>query len=134
MKVRAKLERFTKMAHSVEDIDEPTMERIEATIRGMDHDWSTTIELTCGGNAMLISASNGHYAVMVNVDDGSDFFDLVGEPLDVGDVAFVHGGQPAEHPARHVVAREMAVQAAKAFIRGRDASPSKDFLWERQSA
>jgi hypothetical protein len=133
MKVRAKLERFTKMARCVENIDEPTDERIEETIDGMDHDWSTTIELTCGKNTMLISASNGRYAVMVNMSDSTDFFDLVGKPHDAGNIAFVHGGQPAEHPARHVVPREEAAEAAKAFVRDCGASLPRDFPWEKQS-
>jgi hypothetical protein len=51
------------------------------------------------------------------MSNGGDFFDLVGKSDDTGEVSFVHGGQPAEHPARHVVTREMAVNGAKAFLR-----------------
>ena len=131
--MRVKLDRFTRTTHVVDNVDHPTAEHIEERIGAMCDDWSTTIELATGENAMLITASSGRYAVMVNMGNGNDFFDLVGEPGAIGDVAFVHGGQPAEHPVRHVVKRELAVEAARSCIRDGGVSLPENLLWERQS-
>jgi hypothetical protein len=130
--MRARLERFTGQTHEVNEIDEPTIERIEEAIRQMGGDWSTTIELSAGKNTMFISASGHDYAVMVNVEDGREFFDLVGEPNAVGEIDFVHGGQLAKHPLRHVAKRAVVVDIASSFIRTGGADLPKDFPWERQ--
>ena len=130
--MRARLERFAGRTHNVDDIDDPTIERIEEAIRQMGGDWDTTIELSGYKNAMFISANGERYAVMVNVEDGREFFDLVGEPNAVGEIDFVHGGQTAKHPLRHVANREVAVDVAKSFVRNGGASLPQEFTWERQ--
>jgi hypothetical protein len=130
MNAKVSVERYTEKTHRVDELDEPSEEHVERLIASIRDDWSTTIEIKHRERTMMVSASSGRYAVMVAAD--GEFFDLVGDDSAAGDVAFVHGGQPAEHGARHLVAPEQAVAAAKAFLLSDDAGPPRGFAWEKQ--
>jgi len=62
-----------------------------------------------------------------------DFHDRVSDPAHVGTVQFVHGGQPAEHPRRHVLDVDAAMEIVLAFLRERRGSRCSAG-WEKQDA
>jgi hypothetical protein len=96
-----------------------------------ENDWSTTLELHRAEEALFISASTGRLAVMASSSDGM-FYDLVGAAGARGSVEFVHGGQPANHPERHIVSFSQASDAATRFAEGKELG-LEDPRWEQQA-
>lgn len=112
--VQAIVERYGPGKHGSEPLA-PTLEAVQQEIKAIEKDWSTTIEMATDAAQMMITASAGGYAVFASVGE-DQFFDLVGDPSARGNAEFVHGGQPAEHPRRHIVPLRLALEAAAAFF------------------
>jgi hypothetical protein len=128
------LERHSQTGHSDEDIGIAEVgadyENLGAFLEGIRNDWSATVRFErSDAEQLFVSASNGHYAVLLL--RGDEAFDLVGDPSQGGTIEFVHGGQPAPHPARHVAPASLALEAARAFLRNSEWS-TPSFRWEPQ--
>jgi hypothetical protein len=129
--VRATLERYTPTEHGTKPLP-ATLELVQEEIKKIENDWSTTIELASDETQVLITASRGGYAVFASVGE-DQFFDLVGDPSSRGNAEFVQGGQPAEHPRRHIVPKSLALKAAAAFFK-QPTDPLRlgGLQWEKQ--
>jgi hypothetical protein len=128
--MRLHIERFTKTSCAREEIEPVSTEIIMSKLASSDRDWSSTLRLERSETEQLfLTVSQGRYAVLER--RGDDFYDLVGDATAIANVEFVHGGQAAPHPARHTVPRQLAVDAATAYMIGR-AEAAGALVWERQ--
>jgi len=92
--------------------------------------WSATLRFEGNHQQLVVSFSSGHAAVMI--DAGPDeFYDLLGNRSSIGWMKFVHGGQMAEHPIRHIVTFAAALAMTVEFVRQRKL-PIDTTRWERQ--
>jgi hypothetical protein len=119
---------------------EATDENVSAFLAKASEDWSASLSFERDRETLVISASEGRYAVALMThsqgDSGSieDCFDLLDDADAVGFLDFAHDGQWARHPARHVHASTVgAERVAQQFIAG--TTLEKLFgAWERQGA
>jgi hypothetical protein len=112
---------------------EPSAEVIGATLLRIAGDWSSTLymESDDADEELMITTSRTACAVLLRI--GESFYDLLGDSLEEGVTEFIHGGQPAQHPRRHLVSSGLAVESARCFLD----EPSTilgaaGFAWEEQ--
>lgn len=94
--------------------------------------WSTTLRIYGDGQELALSLSSGHAALLLTTGP-DDFYDRVGEASLRGSVEFVHGGQAADHPRRHVLSVETATTVAREFLLGGRITPLSS-EWEKQES
>ncbi len=103
---------------------------MEALLDSLHGAWSATVRIPGDDQEMAVSFSSGKAAVMLTAGE-DEFYDLVGDATVGGWTPFVHGGQLAEHPSRHCVARPDAEVRVVDFLRS-GACSLPDPRWERQ--
>jgi hypothetical protein len=126
------IERCTASGATREEAHEVSREAVINNLSRFRDDWSTTIWIERSEEDLLaLTLSSGRLAVFTAQQ--GEFYDLVGDREATARVEFVHGGQAATHPARHIVPLTLAIRAAETYID----SPSMllgAFTWERQGA
>jgi hypothetical protein len=129
MKLSCRLERWTRSGCAESDLGDLDVEGILQVVAAARNDWSTTVHVERSNQTMSISVSHGKFAVMLQRAD-DDFFDLLASKTQRGWDQFVHGGQPAEHPRRHIVNFAGVGAALRHWARDGTIESSR---WERQA-
>jgi hypothetical protein len=103
---------------------------VEALVRSLADAWSATVRFRLGRQEFAVSTSDGRAAILLAAGD-DDFFDRLADASAPGWTEFVHGGQAAPHPSRHVMSIDEALRVvAELVARGGIELPSP--RWERQ--
>ena len=109
-----------------------TIETVKSALERFTGGDVGTLQLKEAHQELWISGGPENFSVW-GVVGPDDFFDLIGDPGATGTCSLVIGGQEVDHPARHCVSAEQALQAARSFIASKRIPVSGD-QWERQGA
>jgi hypothetical protein len=132
MKISAMIESYVPNGHSLDPISPIEPRKLAEVIASIRNDYSTTIELASDKETLMVAASEGKFAATVMTLEDGNAYDLVGDASLRGWIEFVHGGQPADHPARHCVSEELVKEVVEKFLSsGR--IDRQSFNWEQQS-
>ena len=124
------IERYSRQAHSIQPASTLDLAAVVGLLSAIRDEWSTTVEFATEKHRLLVSASEGKFAVFAMVGD-DDFYDLVGDQNASGRTEFAHGGQSATWPKRHCVSLELAQRVVEEFLRAGEID-IRAFDWERQ--
>jgi hypothetical protein len=126
------IEILEKKNGAQEEVRDASLDVVRALLSSHQDDRSTTLILErAETDVLFLSMSSGRNAV--TEQRGDYFYDLVGDPSAEGESEFVHGGQPAMHPNRHVVSLALAEHALVRFMGEADENSSA-LRWERQES